>query len=54
MSAVFMLVVTLLFAAPLAHFLHQKDRASADNHARKQIQFSGKEHTFLLNVYSLF
>ena len=41
MRAALVLLLLLMFAAALAHFLHQKNRASADNHAGKQIQFSG-------------
>lgn len=37
MRTVLVLLLLLMFAAALAHFLHQKYRASADNHARKQI-----------------
>ena len=50
MRAMLVLVPILLLAAVLAHFLHQKHSASAYNHAGKQIQFSGKEHTILLKT----
>ena len=41
MKAALVLLLLLMFAAALAHFLHQKHRASAYNHAGKQIKFSG-------------
>jgi CHASE1-domain containing sensor protein len=37
MRAALVLLLLFLFAAALANFLHQEHRASADNHAGKQI-----------------